>query len=412
MTGWLDDIPGTWSRHPAWAVFQERSERSMPGDQHLTPSQTYGVLPQAEYMAITGNRVVLNLTGADNMKAVREGDFIIHLRSFQGGIEASDIDGKVSNAYTVLKPASPFVRGYFRHLLKANIFIEQLVNLTDQLRDGQSINYARFSRLRLPVPPIDTQRRIADFLDRETAEIDAMDAELDHAVEGLEERAAAVASMLTFGGPEYGLAIDQGRVIGRFPAEWNSTRFDIAFPSTDERNGTSPLGPMLSVSEYRGIEPRRYGEREAARPLDEVAHYRVVRPGQVVANIMWLNHSGIGVSEHLGYTSPDYRVYSVREDILPRYAHHLLRSAAYRDAFSAIGEGVRPNAQRANTTLLGMLPVPVPSLEEQRRIVAELDEETALIEDMIADAQHLKALLAERRSTLITEVVTGRKEVA
>lgn len=64
-----------------------------------------------------------------------------------------------------------------------------------------------------------------------------------------------------------------------------------------------------------------------------------------------------------------------------------------------------------NEVLLGRVQIALPPLDAQRRIIAELDEQTARLDDMIADAQRLKALLAERRSTLITDVVTGRKEV-
>src|SRR5699024_12055020 len=63
-----------------------------------------------------------------------------------------------------------------------------LASSTDQLRDGQSINFSRFSRLSLPLPPLETQRRIPDYLDRETAEIDAAVADLDKYEELLEQR--------------------------------------------------------------------------------------------------------------------------------------------------------------------------------------------------------------------------------
>ena len=96
LTDWLDEIPDDWECVPAWSLFSERIEKAEPGDVHLTPSQAHGVLPQTEYMEITGSRVVLNLTGADNMKAVHEGDFICHLRSFQGGLEQSLLRGKVA----------------------------------------------------------------------------------------------------------------------------------------------------------------------------------------------------------------------------------------------------------------------------------------------------------------------------
>ena len=171
---WLGKVASDWEVVPAWRVMTERREKSLPDDVHLTPSQTHGVLTQKEYMDRTGNKVVLNLAGADNMKRVRAGDFIIHLRSFEGGIEASTINGKVSNAYTVLTPAPDAHFGYYRWFMKSVPLIEGLASSTDQLRDGQSINFSRFSRLSLPFPPFETQQRIADYLDRETTEIDSL----------------------------------------------------------------------------------------------------------------------------------------------------------------------------------------------------------------------------------------------
>src|SRR5699024_3143904 len=185
---WLGKVASDWEIAPAWRVMKERGEKSLPDDVHLTPSQTHGVLTQQDYMDRTGNKVVLNLAGTDNMKRVRAGDFIIHLRSFQGGIEASAIDGKVSNAYTVLTPAPDAHFGYYRWFMKSVPLIEGLASSTDQLRDGQSINFSRFSRLSLPFPPLETQRRIADYLDRDTAEIDSAVADLDKYVELLETR--------------------------------------------------------------------------------------------------------------------------------------------------------------------------------------------------------------------------------
>ena len=86
---WLGAIPAEWAVKPANAVLHERKVKSFPGDEHLTPSQSHGVLPQSEYMSRTGNKVVLNLTGADSMRHVEPNDFISHLRSFQGGFEHS-----------------------------------------------------------------------------------------------------------------------------------------------------------------------------------------------------------------------------------------------------------------------------------------------------------------------------------
>lgn len=195
---WLGEVAIDWDVMPAWLVMRERSEKNLPDDVHLTPSQTYGVVTQKQYMEITGNKVTLNLSGADNMKRVYPGDFIIHLRSFQGGIEASTIGGKVSNAYTVLKPTSVANFDYYRWFMKSQTLIEGLASSTDQLRDGQSINFSRFSRLPLPVPPLSEQVRIADYLDRETAEIDSLITDSNHLRDLLiKRRSVLIADVVT-----------------------------------------------------------------------------------------------------------------------------------------------------------------------------------------------------------------------
>lgn len=190
-THWLPSN-SPWPLVPAGALFRNRSERSHASDPHLTPSQTHGVITQSDYMKITGNRVVLNLTGSDNMKHVESGDFIIHLRSFQGGLEYSPIEGKVSNAYTVLQPSPQVHAPFYAYMLKSKPFIAGLASLTDQLRDGQNITHSKFALLRLPLPPLDEQRRIADHLDAETAKIDAMIAKAGELRALLDERRSAL----------------------------------------------------------------------------------------------------------------------------------------------------------------------------------------------------------------------------
>ena len=196
FTTWMQSSPA-WSIVPTSVIFGERSEKSVNGDVHLTPSQKLGVIPQDEYIEKTGTQVVKNRLGSDNMKRVVPGDFISHLRSFQGGLEHTTIPGKVSNAYTVLRPRREIEGKYYSYLFKSASFIEGLANLTDQLRDGQTINFSRLALFSLPLPPLDTQRAIADYLDRETAEIDAMRADLDEMERLLTERRRSVVTSLT-----------------------------------------------------------------------------------------------------------------------------------------------------------------------------------------------------------------------
>ena len=185
-------------------------------------------------------------------------------------------------------------------------------------------------------------------------------------------------------------------VIGVFPNNWEFSRFGREFERSNERNGDSPIGPMLSVSEYRGIEVRT-NFRDGQLPSEDVSHYRVVRPGQLVANLMWLDHGGLGVSHFAGYVSPAYMAFNISERVAPAFAHHVLRSSVYVDSYKRLGRGVRPNSQMVDSVDLRQLPFPLPPFETQQRIADYLDRETAEIDAAVADLDRYVELLEKRK---------------
>jgi type I restriction enzyme S subunit len=100
----------------------------------------------------------------ESYKVVRVGDFIISLRSFQGGIEYSRYHGICSPAYVILRRRGKGSDEYYRHYLKTDRFIRILSKNLEGLRDGKMISYSQFSELLLPTPTPDEQQRIADCL--------------------------------------------------------------------------------------------------------------------------------------------------------------------------------------------------------------------------------------------------------
>ncbi|MCX2966203.1 hypothetical protein [Gordonia aquimaris] len=258
----------------------------------------------------------------------------------------------------------------------------------------------------------DDQARIGKYLDRETTEIEEIIGRLDDLASTLRHRESLVRTALVCGisASHHSNQVSSRSPLSGIPDHWQRTKFGYDFTESTERNDDNPPGPLLSISEYRGVELNTRTEGQQAS-LD-VSKYRVVRPGQLAANMMWLNHGGIGVSSLTGYISPDYKAFWISDRFEPRYVHHLFRSSRYIDYFAAIATGVRPNAQRVTKTVLDATPVPLPPLDEQIKIADQLDEATALVDAMLTKVAELKALLLERRAALITDVVTGRKEVA
>ena len=196
---WLGAIPSEWQVLPVKAVFRASNSKANSEEQHLTPSQKFGVLSQIDYMKMSGSRVVLQSTDSGNMKRVMPGDFISHLRSFQGGLELSTLRGKVSGAYTVLRPVRKIESGYFKWALKCDQYVQGLQTTTDQLRDGQTIRMEQLQLLPLPFPDLDEQRDIEKYLDQETSQIDALVSKARMAVGLLRERRQALITQVVTG---------------------------------------------------------------------------------------------------------------------------------------------------------------------------------------------------------------------
>ena len=116
---WLSEVPGSWEMLAGKRIFANRREASRHDDDQLAASQQYGVVPQSLMMSMNDARVMLALKGTSSFRHVESGDFVISLRSFEGGIEYSAYKGCVSPAYTVLVTRKKIASGYYGHLLKS-----------------------------------------------------------------------------------------------------------------------------------------------------------------------------------------------------------------------------------------------------------------------------------------------------
>ena len=172
---WVGEIPIDWESINPKALFTQRKEKAKVGERQLTASQQYGVIFQDEYMEITGSKIVTVEKDFDILKHVEAGDFVISMRSFQGGLEYSTNTGSISSAYVMLIPnlKKVFPR-YYRWLLKSSVYVNALQSTTNMVRDGQAMRYANFIKVRLFSVPLDEQEEIADYLDDKCASMDML----------------------------------------------------------------------------------------------------------------------------------------------------------------------------------------------------------------------------------------------
>lgn len=186
---WYGQIPSEWKELKGKYVFKQRNDRGNNVClQLLSPTQKYGVIPQDKYEELTGmNAVKLNdSTNYALLKTIHKGDYCISLRSFQGGFEYSEYEGVVSPAYQVFYPIATIADGYYKYLFKEKGFIDVMNSYTMSLRDGKNIAFDDFGDTFIPVPPLDEQQEIADYLDNKCAEIEQIIADKKSQIETLD----------------------------------------------------------------------------------------------------------------------------------------------------------------------------------------------------------------------------------
>ena len=187
QANWMGDIPADWKMIPSKRLFLESKERKHPDDKPATASQKYGIILQEDYMKSENKRIVIATQGLDDWKHVEPDNFVISLRSFQGGIERSEIFGCVTWHYIVLLPQKYVVPRYFKWLLKSKSYIKALQGTSEFIRDGQDLRYSNFVKVDLPLIPASEQEEIADYIEQEAAKIDRAVPVLEKEIELLKE---------------------------------------------------------------------------------------------------------------------------------------------------------------------------------------------------------------------------------
>lgn len=250
----------------------------------------------------------------------------------------------------------------------------------------------QMAALELPVPPLGTQRAIADYLDREIAQIDTLIARQEQLIATLRERRHA--SVDAMARDIRGARVKLKRLFT---------------PSSATSNGNEEV---LSVFREYGVVPKASREGNFNRTPEDVSRYLRVEVGDLVVNKMKAWQGSLGVSPHEGIVSGDYEVARpITDRLLPRYAHQFLRSPMMVSEYASRSTGIRPSQWRLYWEQLGEIEIPVPMMATQAHAVEALDESLARIDVLSEKAGRFIELAKERRSALITAAVTGQIDV-
>ena len=171
----MKGFEGEWKKLGAGEVFKSVTKKGFADEELLSATQDKGMIPRT----LLEGRVTMPTTGTEGFKLVEIGDFVISLRSFQGGLEYSYFRGLVSPAYTVLKPKKPINEEFYKQYFKSYDFIGHLAIAVIGIRDGKQISYDDFCTVKIPYPTIEEQTAIAQVLQAADKEISLLKAKAE-----------------------------------------------------------------------------------------------------------------------------------------------------------------------------------------------------------------------------------------
>ena len=407
---WIGKVPVEWKIDNPQYHFSQRKDRAKQGMVQLTASQKYGVITQTEYMERTGANIVTVQKDFDILKLVCAGDFVIHMRSFQGGLEYSEKTGSISSAYVMLIPSNTIREPrYYKWFFKSSNYIDALSSTSNLLRDGQAMRWSNFIQLPILFPPAEEQQRIADFLDAKCAEIDALTADIQTQIDTLEQyKRSVITETVTKGlNPDAKMKDSGIQWIGNMPAHWDVIRgkYILRYMQKPVREDDG----VITCFRDGEVTLRSNRREDGFTMSDKEIGYQGIDVGDLVVHGMDGFAGSIGISNSRGKASPVLNVLDT--DQCKRYIMYYLRSMAYSDVFLALATGIRVRSCDLRWNKLAELSYPVPPLDEQNAIVKHIDSVLSKADAVIADKKAQLATLDEYKKSLIFEYVTGKKEV-
>lgn len=397
---WLPEIPEYWEAVKIKYCFNQRSEKGFPNEPILCATQSRGVIPQTLYE----NRVVVVNKGFEGLKLVKVGDFVISLRSFQGGIEYAYYQGIISSAYTILSPQKESSSPYFKYLFKSHPFIQLLQTCVTGIREGQNINYSVLGNSFIPIPPIPEQNKIVAYLDKRITLIDNCKCQRERELQTLNElKQAEIASVVTRGlNPDVPMKDSGIPWIGQIPDHWELRRFKTVCSLIREpsKNGDKKIAlENIETNTGRLIATDSVFDGEGV-------HFE---PGDILFGKLRPYLAKVYLAKESAQAVGDFYVFRSNGSIIPAYLHKLIISAPFIGVVNAGTYGTK--MPRASWQDISQLNIPLPPIEEQNAIVEYIESKTNKIDTMIEAMKAEIDRLTEYKQRLISDVVTGQIDV-
>lgn len=419
---WIGKIPEHWEVKRGKDLLLERSIKNHPEELLLAASQKYGVVLKS----MLATRSMEAQKDFENFKLVNIKDFVISLRSFEGGFEMALYKGIISPVYTVFSVNRNQLEDYYKHLFKSVSFISNLKTMITGIRDGQSIKFVEVQNSFFPTPTKEEQAAIALYLDAKTQAIEKKINLLTQKANYYIELRKSIINDAVCKGLDKKVKLKEGDYL--FPVNTNWKRYrlkDLGFLysglsgkvgddfNQDDNPNNKGFIPFTNIANNTYLKANHLG----TVVLGENEKQNKVRKGDIFFLMSSEGYEDIGKSAVLAEDIKDtylnsfckgYRI--TKKFCEPYFLNYLLLSDNYRKSLITEGKGfTRINLKMEKVTdFFVYLPT---TKEEQTTIANYLDEKTQKIDAIVANICKQIETLKELRKTLINDVVTGKIKV-
>lgn len=277
----------------------------------------------------------------------------------------------------------------------------------------------------VPIPSIEEQHKIADYLDCKCAEIDAVIEKTKATVEEYKKlKQSVITEAVTKGIRGDRLMKDSGiEWIGEIPADWELVPFRHILKERQEKNSPIKSTERLSLSIELGVTLYADKTTNLDRFKEDFEQYKLAHCGDLVMNSMNMIVGASGVSDYFGCVSPVYYTFydELEDHATAKFCEYIFRSKTMLRFLFSLGKGIYAIVRgddRVNTCRLKVskedlksIAIPVPSAEEQRKIISYLQKKCAEIDSLIEKKTALLEEMESYKKSVIYEYVTGKKEV-
>lgn len=420
---WFGMLPKGWSMVPLSSLFRFSKGLSITKADLVEagkPVISYGQIHSKQNVGVEAlegllRRVPNDLVGKDNASRVLPNGFVFADTSEDlegcGNNVRNNLACELYGGYhtVVLNPRRGFNSKYLAYLFITDAWRYQIRR---DLVDVKlfSVNQTSLNETYAIIPPEDVQRRIVSYLDDRCAAIDEDVAKRREVIGKLKEYKKSLIARTVTKGLDLSAEMKGSDIkwVGQIPSNWQTSKLKALFRITKRIAGVEGL-TVLSITQD-GIRPKDFSTGKG-QFAETYSHYQLVLPGDFAMNHMDLLTGWVDISRYEGVTSPDYRVFSVRDLAVsnPSYYLYLFQMCYLNRVFFGSANGVADKGRmRLQTNAFNNFVVPLPPLEEQKGIAAYLDERCAAIDEAISRQEKLIEKLGEYRKSIIHHAVTGK----